>query len=108
LNRNDILLKPFHWGGCDEIHEGVLAARHPSEPTLLYSELDDARWETRKVEIFRDGKMGYASRITSSGLTGLGLEPVPPISIIASNPEFDPVEITKDEFDEVWDRALQG
>jgi hypothetical protein len=34
------------------------------EPVLLYSELDEERWETRKVEIFRDGKMGFASRDT--------------------------------------------
>jgi hypothetical protein len=78
---------------------------HPDEPTLLYSELDDARWETRKVEIFRQGKMGYASRIAAGGLTRLAIEPLAPIPIIASNPEFEPTEITKEEFEEVWHRA---
>src|SRR6185295_1628385 len=28
---------------------------NPSMPTLLYSELDERRWETRKIEIFGDG-----------------------------------------------------
>ncbi len=30
------------------------------EPVLLFSELDDARWEVRKIEVFRDGHQGYA------------------------------------------------
>jgi hypothetical protein len=81
---------------------------HPDEPTLLYSELDDARWETRKVEIFRNGNIGYASSTASSGSSELGIVPIPPISIIASDPEFEPTEITKEEFEEVWRRATQG
>jgi hypothetical protein len=78
---------------------------HPDEPALLYSELDDARWETRKVEIFRQGKMGYASLAAPLRATRLAIEPLPPIPIIASNPEFEPTEITKEEFEEVWHRA---
>ena len=34
---------------------------HPDEPVLLYSELDKDRWETRKVEVFADGRIGFAS-----------------------------------------------
>ena len=81
---------------------------HAEEPVLLYSELDDLHWETRKVEIFRNGKIGYASRTASSGFTGLGLAPIPPISVIASDPEFEPTEITKEEFEEMWHRATQS
>jgi len=40
----------------------------PDEPIMLHSELDDQRWERRKVETFRDGRMGYADLlITRSG-----------------------------------------
>lgn len=46
---------------------------HGDEPVLMYSELDEERWETRKVEIFRDGKMGFANRETESGGSRLGL-----------------------------------
>jgi hypothetical protein len=81
---------------------------HPDEPTLLYSDLDDARWETRKVEIFRNGKTGYASHTASGGPTRLGIVPTPPISIIASDPQFEPTEITREEFEEVWLQATQG
>src|SRR6185503_15028408 len=34
---------------------------HADEPVDLWSELDAARLETRKLEIFRDGRIGYAS-----------------------------------------------
>jgi len=49
----------------------------PDAPITLYSELDDQRWELRKVEVFRDGTMGYADRSKEVGGSMLGLEPVP-------------------------------
>ena len=49
----------------------------PDYPALLYSELDDERWEVRKVEIFLDGRKGWASTCEESELTGLGTMPVP-------------------------------
>ena len=75
-------------------------------PILLYSELDGDRWEIRKVEVFRDGTLGYADRSTSKGDTFLGLEPIPPLAQIGLDPQFGPEEITKDEFDEIWLRAI--
>jgi hypothetical protein len=76
-------------------------------PILLYSELNDGRWEVRKVEVFRDGSLGYASCCGSQGATILGLEPIPPLADIKSSPEFKPAEIAKDEFEEIWRRAIQ-
>jgi hypothetical protein len=81
---------------------------HPDEPVLLYSELDGDHWEIRKVEIFRHGGIGYASRTDSTGPTRLGIEPIPSLSKIASDPEFDPIEITEEEFEKVWRRAVSG
>ena len=78
----------------------------PDEPILLYSELDDERWEHRKVEIFADGRMAYADRHRESGDTGLGLVPVPPLAEIAADPQFDPAEISKAEFELVWNDAV--
>jgi hypothetical protein len=77
---------------------------NPDEPILLYSELDGDRWEVRKVEVFADGKIGIASatEATSSTRTMLGIAPVPPLDEIATDPEFQPVKITKDEFEEAW------
>jgi hypothetical protein len=75
---------------------------HFDYPVLLYSELDDARWEIRKVEIWADGRSGYASSIGNSGETQLGIEPVPDLAKIASDKQFEPIEISKAEFEEVW------
>lgn len=71
-------------------------------PVVLYSELDNARWEVRKVEIFSDGRIGFASAAESAGSTGLGETPIPPLAEIASDPQFEPVEIVEQEFEEVW------
>lgn len=75
---------------------------HADEPILLYSELDEGRWEKRKVEVFADGHCGYAGPTESAGSTRLGEEPIPLLQVISSDPQFKPVEITKQEFDEVW------
>ncbi|WFU25380.1 hypothetical protein QA649_03805 [Bradyrhizobium sp. CB1717] len=77
----------------------------PDEPTVLYSELDDDFWEHRKVYVFRDGRLGYASATEAVNSVKLSIEPLPPLSKIGSDPQFDPMEIDKAEFDDVWSKA---
>jgi hypothetical protein len=72
------------------------------EPVELLSELDEARFEVRKVEVFRNGQKGYASNDESERGTRLGLEPVPCLADIASDPQFLPEEISSEEFDLAW------
>jgi hypothetical protein len=74
----------------------------PDEPTVIYSELNNARFEVRKVEIFSDGRKGYASLVENFGSTKLGIEPVPTIEEISEDVQFQPKEITKEEFEKVW------
>jgi hypothetical protein len=74
----------------------------PSEPVLLYSELDSDGWEVRKVEVWADGTKGYASETESSGSTKLSEEPLPSLDEIASDPQFQPTEITNEEFEALW------
>ena len=76
------------------------------EPVFLYSELDEGRWEIRKVEVFSDGRMGYADSRRTSGGTKLGKEPVPSILEIGTDPQFEPMEVTKDEFETIWSKAV--
>ena len=78
----------------------------PDEPILLYSELDDERWERRKVEIFADGRANYADSDQESGDTRLGLVPVPTFGEIAADPQFDPAEVSREEFESVWNDAV--
>ena len=74
------------------------------EPIFLYSELDEGMWEIRKVEVFPDGRVGFASstEATPSTNTRLSIEPLPALDEIASDSQFQPVEISKDEFEAVW------
>lgn len=72
------------------------------EPILFYSEIDDDRNETRKVEIYRDKSFGLASIDIEFGGTALGEIPVPNIEEIREDAEFDPYYITQEEFDSVW------
>jgi hypothetical protein len=72
-------------------------------PVLLYSEIDDNRWETRKVEFFLDGKCGFASATESNAGTRLGEAPIPSLPEIAKDVQFEPREITKEQFESVWD-----
>ena len=74
----------------------------PNEPVLLISELDEALWETRKVEIFPDGSKGYADHAAEHHGTRLGQGPVPPLEEIGADPQFIPERITRDEFEAIW------
>ena len=80
----------------------------PDEPIWLYSELDDNRWEVRKVDVYGDGHQGYASEDESDESTELSEEPIPPLAEIASDSQFEPVEITQEEFEEVWAKRKTG
>src|SRR5690349_18580132 len=75
---------------------------HRDEPVWLYSEIDDERRETRTVEVFADGRRQYASRTESEGGARLGEVPIPPLSRISDDPQFQPAEIAREEFEEVW------
>ena len=75
------------------------------EPVTLCSELDEDRWEVRKVEIFADGRMNYAEGRGASGDTLLGEVPVPSVDEIAKDSEFEPVVISRAEFEAIWEKA---
>ena len=72
------------------------------DPVLLYSEIDDARREIRKVEVYRDGSAGWADQSHECDSTMLGILPLPPLDEINAQIEFEAVEITPDEFESAW------
>ena len=78
---------------------------YPSDPILIYSELDDDGWEVRKVELFRDGQMGYASQQAETEFTALGDVPVASLESLAENLHFAPTLISQDEFEYIWQQA---
>ncbi|WP_231950382.1 DUF6881 domain-containing protein [Allokutzneria albata] len=77
-----------------------------NEPVLIYSEIGDDGYESRKVEVYRDGRHDFADEGgSSSGSTVLGEKPVPDLQSIADQGEFSPELIDLEEFERVWSRA---
>jgi hypothetical protein len=75
---------------------------HPKEPVRLVSEIDADGFEIRKLEFFRDGRVQFACNAGGSGDTRLGEAPVPPLSEINKDPEFEGVTIDPGEFARLW------
>jgi hypothetical protein len=77
----------------------------PTEPVEILSEHDDDGWERRKIEVFADGSVCYASESESVGGSKLSLIPRPPDEEVASEPEFSVVEMTQVDFEVAWNQA---
>ena len=75
---------------------------NPDEPIFLFSELDPNGVELRKLECFRNGFCDFATTDAATGNAKLSTQPLPALDKIARDPEFEPVEITKEEFESVW------
>ena len=78
---------------------------NPDEPVWIFSELDSDGKEVRKIECFRNGFCDIAAAGASSGTAALMTLPLPDLSALARrDPEFIPLVITKEEFEEVWEK----
>jgi hypothetical protein len=77
----------------------------PSEPIAIMSEYDDNGWERRKIEVFADGSIGYASARESVGGSELSLIQRPPDADVVHETEFRILELTKSEFEAAWRHA---
>jgi len=73
-----------------------------SEPVELYSELDENRYEVRKIEMYRSGHLDFADGSRTSGNTRLGVLPVPPIHEINDDTQFEASLISKETFEALW------
>jgi len=72
-------------------------------PILLVSELNEERVELRKLEYFKSGDVGIASRKKSTHGTMLGTEPVPQLNDINQDRQFEGTEISKADFESQWE-----
>lgn len=77
-------------------------------PDEFYSELNSTRREIRKVEVFKGGELGFASKSGASSNTRLGTEPVPSVAAIQRQAEFDIEEISKEDFEVMWKTATEA
>jgi hypothetical protein len=77
-------------------------------PVRLISELDEERFEIRKLEFFKNKKVGFASEEQNSGDAILGEIPVPSIDDINSQGEFLAKEICRSDFERFWHENVQS
>jgi hypothetical protein len=76
--------------------------KNPGDPVHLYSEIGDDSYERRKVEIWADGRKGFADGSEEKGGTSLGVMPVPSLKEIAAQPGCEPKEIPAEDFQKIW------
>jgi hypothetical protein len=74
----------------------------PTEPVLLYPEIDNDGFEVRKIDECAEGHRDTASRDDQSGSTHLGAVPVPSLDAINAQDEFVGEEINAAEFERIW------
>lgn len=75
----------------------------PHHPYLLYSELDDQRWEVRKLYVYRNGTCAYADEHHEVG-TWLSDQPMPSLEVINADPEFEAAAIDQEVFEAAWEQ----
>ncbi len=78
------------------------------EPVTLFSEIGEDGYEVRKIQRYRDGRLLKADSSHETGEIGLSEIPVGPIEAVAAQPEFSAFVISRDEFEDVWNRAHFG
>lgn len=80
----------------------------PDEPVLYFSELDKDGYETRKVQVYRDGRTEWADENFETATVGLAEIPFPSVEEISSREGFAAEEIASEEFDRAWSEARSG
>lgn len=75
---------------------------HPDEPVAIYSEIDQDRWEVRKVEILQDGTSTYASPFYRTGDTWLAEAQLPDLKEINKDSQFKAELIPRHDFERIW------
>ena len=76
-------------------------------PVFLASEIDADGYESRKVEIWFDGRAGWADKHSNSSGTILGDQPIPSLDEINESDEFSAHEITGESFEMIWNMRNQ-
>lgn len=79
---------------------------HNDEPVDLWSEIDEQRYETRKLEIFVDGRVGWAGPGEGAFDSMLGDQPAPPVEEINKDSGFAAKAVSQDAFEAMWSRRF--
>lgn len=76
------------------------------EPIKIYLELDGNREEIRKIELYINGNLGYATINTAYRGSMLSKLPVPELNEIARDSQFKALEINQEQFNEIWNEKV--
>jgi Domain of unknown function (DUF6881) len=87
---------------------GVWVSAADEEPVEWYDELDAQRWSIRCVRKFRDGPLKAYSYASPNWRSEMPEGPIPPVEEINENPDFLAKEISRDEFQAIWEEATRG
>ena len=78
----------------------------PECPIISLIEMDLARMEKRKIDIYADARIVLSE--TGARMNDLGELPVPDLGMINSQPNFKAFELSAKEFETVWNRLRCG
>ncbi len=86
---NYILLKWFH--------------NFKNEPYLIYSEIDNQRYEVRKIEVYKNGTIHKCDKKMTNSLIELGDVEFPEnLDEINQDKQFYAKYISREEFESIW------
>jgi hypothetical protein len=96
---------PPELGPPDSYFYGVWIDATEDEPREYYDELDADRWSIRCVRKYRDGRFEAYSYVSENWRDVMPETPIPPLADINDQEKFSAKEISKAEFEAVWDQA---
>ena len=85
--------------------QGIWVSAPEDEAVDWFDELDTLRRSIRCVRRFRDGSLRACSYACSDWRDQMPEAPIPFLEEINSNPEFRAKEISKEEFETLWEEA---
>jgi len=87
---------------------GVWITAPDDEPVEWFDELDAEHWSIRCVRKFRDGSLKAHSYASPDWRHEMPEVPIPPLEEINDNPDFAAKDISKAEFEVVWEMARRA
>jgi hypothetical protein len=95
-------------GPADSYFHAVWIDAQEDEPIEWFDELDASRLSIRCVRKYRDGRLEAYSYASGNWRDVMPEGSFPPLAVINRDPQFVAKEISKSEFEFVWDQAKRS
>ncbi|WP_369604069.1 DUF6881 domain-containing protein [Nocardia nova] len=90
------------------VRQGQVEPLRPGRTGVLLLEIGKDRYETMKVQIYKDGHTDWATAASETGKAFPAEAPFPSIAEIASQPDIQAWEVTRQTFEFTWVRATSS